>query len=101
MSQWDPIDPDDLVDLWFDFTAPPNATKKFLPTDEVIDSSLVTVPDVMEKITESIEGQMVRFRVKPNGAAPGKYLVGCHIITDAGQEFDMDNTLIVKERVKK
>ena len=87
---WDPVDPEDIIDLWFDFTA-------LTALGRVITSQTVTAPAGVTLVDTAIDGGMVRFRQGPTPV--GKYLIKCHIELDNGEERDVESTLTVKERV--
>ena len=97
-TAWDPIDPDDIVDLFVDFGGP--SSKPFLPVPENPTSVTVTVPAEVNKITSDIVTgtKIVRLRVGP--CESGKHALQYHLVTDAGQEFDATVSLTVKERIK-
>ena len=94
-NMWDPIDPEDILDLWVDF----GGTNPFLPAEETIVTAVVTPPDDVTTVTSDIEGAKVRWRTGPNPA--GKWPIDVHIVTDTDQEYDVTVTLTVKERIKK
>lgn len=91
--KWDPIDPEDIVDLWVDFGPP------FLPLDEEIVEQTVEVPEGVTLLTHDIDGQKIRIRTGPNPL--GSHELNYHFVTDTGQEFDTTVILTVKERIRK
>jgi len=98
-NMWDPIDPEDIVDLWVDFGG---TTNPFLPVGETISSHTITVPTEIHTVTSSVDsgGQMIRWRTGPNSTV-GKYPINFHITTSATEQYDVDVMLTVKERIKK
>lgn len=97
-TAWDPIDPDDIVDLFIDFGGP--SGKPFLPVTENPVTATVSVPPEVHKVTSDIVTgtKIVRVRVGP--CESGKHALQYHLVTDMGQEFDATVFLTVKERVK-
>lgn len=92
---WDPIDPEDVVDLWVDF----GGDKPFLPAGETITEALVEPPAELTTVTSDISGSKVRWRTGPNPV--GKYNINYHITTNSDQEYDVTVSLTVRERVQK
>lgn len=96
-NKWDPIDPEDILDLWVDFGGTP---KPFLPITETISDHTVTAPAEVTVVTSDIDGQKIRWRTGPNPV--GRYLINFHITTDPGaEEYDVDVWLTVAERITK
>lgn len=95
---WDPIDPEDIVDLWVDFG---DATKPFLPATEVITAHSVSPPAEVTTVASDLDttNKKIRWRTGPNPV--GTYPINYHITTNSNQEYDVDVWLTVKERVKK
>lgn len=91
-NQWDPIDPEDIVDLWVNF----GGAKPFLAPEEVIVDHTVEVPTGVITVTSDIDGQMIRWRTGPND--PGRHAIDVHIVTDSDQEYDVTVYLTVSER---
>jgi hypothetical protein len=89
MAKWSPKDPEDVRDYWVDFTS-------LLAEGETITAAAVTVPDEIEKVSDSFTDTMVRARF--SGGTTAKYGIGFHITTSIGQQFDLTKTLEVKER---
>ena len=91
-TRWSPKDPEDVADYFFDWT-------DFLPPTENIIAATVGVPPGMTSLTNDFTTKTVRVRLA-GGTAEEKYPIDCLITTDAGQVFDVTNTLSVKERTK-
>ena len=96
-KEWDPIDPDDVVDLFIDC----GGTKPFIPEGESIATGtlVVTVPAEVNKVTSDFAGKILRVRVGP--CESGKHMLHYHFDCVSGQEFDFDVFLTVKERIVK
>lgn len=98
---WSPKDPQDVRDYWVDF-APLG-----LAAGETVTVATVAVPDDQAAPVAPFEllavgapapvGQKVVARF--TGGSPGKYVIDYHVTTNTGQEFDLEKTLTVKERI--
>lgn len=93
---WDPIDPQDIVDLWVNC----GGAKPFLPATELITVAVVTVPAEVIKVTSSVDPDGKKIRVRVGPCQSGSHEIHYHITTDTGQQFDFDVPLEVKERIK-
>jgi hypothetical protein len=91
VTTWSPVDPTDIVDLWFDF-APLIA-----PGLTIVAKTVTAPPEVTLVGDAAVDAQRVRFRQGPSDV--GKHLVKGHVVLNNGEERDMEATLTVWERV--
>lgn len=95
MLKWDPKDPSDVADYFFDWDG-------FLITAENIITATVTVqavPTGLTKIISDFTDKMVRVRLS-GGTVGSVYKVDCLITTDTSQAFEITGILPVVERVR-
>lgn len=99
-NKWDPKDPNDIADYWFDWgsTGIVDPTKRFLPEGETIADATVTVATGLTKVESDFTDKTVRVRL--SGGTAGSYDIDCLITTSLGQEFESTKGLRVAERKK-
>lgn len=95
LKRWDPKDPEDEADYWFDFThliADPFRT--------IVNADL-GIPDPVTNPDDDFDflGQIVRVRLA-GGEHPVDYPVVCDVILDNDEKFRMTSKLKVRERTK-
>jgi hypothetical protein len=117
LPKWDPKDPNDIADYWFDFGSDDlAAADRFLPDAETITAATVSIADDGDQpapvlpfdflaiVSQSFTTKKVRVRLSggvPKSATEGnKYPVNCLITTNQTQQFEITKTLVVKERTK-
>lgn len=111
LPRWDPKDPNDIVDYWFDFGSTDLAEDdRFLPELVDIVTAVVTVAEEEDQLTPvapfdfltivSQSKTTKKVRVRLSGGMVGPYPVNCVIDTSDTQRFEITKTLIVKERTK-
>lgn len=111
LPKWDPKDPNDIADYWFDWGSTDLAVDdRFLPEDLTITTAVVTVADESDQPTPSAPFDFLtiasqsfttkKVRTRFAGGIPPSYPVNCVINTDDGQRFEITKTLAVKERTK-
>lgn len=100
VSKWDPKDPNDIADYWFNFGVDSEAPddEPFLPEGETIDSYTITVPTGMTVVADSHDDKTVRVRMA-GGTDGVNYIWTCLITTSTGQEFESDKVLKVRNRI--
>jgi len=113
-SGWDPKDPNDVADYWFDWGSDAiDEEDRFLPAEESITTSVLEVPaeadqpvpdpdsgyEILTKVDESNTEKVVRIRVA-GGIAPENYPITNTITTVTGQIFEQTKILPVRERIK-
>lgn len=115
LPKWDPKDPNDIADYWFDFGSDDLiAAERFLPTSETIATAVVTIAaevdqvqpvlpfDFLEIVSQSFTTKKVRVRLAGGMSSDAgiKYPVNCVITTNQTQQFEITKPLVVKERTK-
>lgn len=95
LKKWDPKDPEDEADYWFDFTRLIGD-----PLREITSADLdVPLPVTNPDDDFDFLGQIVRVRLA-GGLAPVDYPVICDVILDNNEKFRMESKLKVRKRIK-
>jgi hypothetical protein len=94
------MDPNDIRDYWFDWGSDAlDPLERFLPDSVDIASSTVTVSAGITKVSDAIEADNKRVRVRlSNPVSTGAYDVTNLITVSTGEQFEDTKTLTVKER---
>lgn len=100
ISRWDPKDPNDIADYWFNFGIDSEEPDEgaFLPDAETIVSHTITIPFGMTIVADSHDDKTVRIRVS-GGVNGSNYEWTCLIVTSTGQVFESTKTMKVRNRI--
>ena len=90
VPKWDPKDPNDIIDLWIDWT-------NVLPAGVTIASQTITLPTGITVVSSSFTNTWTRVRLS-GGTNGNSYAINCAVTGSDGEIFNMLPTLQVSTR---